>query len=214
MYRMKALKSQILNGPYGWAVLIVFALWFLINNGSVIKFLEVFERKEKNRIEKLEVYISSNKDSSNDKTLDVIKDFRDIHYFKMATGIYAEKKFRDSLIGLYESTPNMVTWVTIRRALPYIEITNAKIAIRDMNKFDKIGTLYNNFMGGAVLLLAISIFLSLLSLPQPTFYTVFLVLFVGLIFISIALLMFSQNWPKTSAKTIKEELSKLEKDIE
>jgi hypothetical protein len=126
----------------GW-IFIVFIFFGFFLNKNFFKLWGMLKEKEKQKIEKLELYIGSN-DSSNANLSKVIKDIRDAYYFKMATGIYAEEKLRNALIWIHKNTSYLVGWQQINQALPYITILRDESAsIRKMTAIDSIGYWYN-----------------------------------------------------------------------
>ncbi len=205
---MKAFNS-VIETPYGWLLLLGILVWVFLNK-NFFRLLNLFEAKEKKRLDELEVYVS-NKEAANNETLEVIKDVRDAHYFKVATDIYAEKHLRDSLIGLYKKTPHTINWVNIKRAMPYIEVnSNSNISIREQTFLEKIGYFYNLFIG--LLFLGLSILLSLsltFILLNNKELIQLVVLIITILFCTLfTVFIFSQNFPVRSAKKIKAALNK------
>ena len=205
--------SDVLQSPYGWIVLVGMVAWFLINK-DLSNIFGLFERGEKLRLEKLEAYVS-NESSADSDALKVIKDLRDAHYFKVATGIYAEKRLRSSLIKLHEDTSYSINWTHIKRALPFITTEkDLNSSIRDMKPMEKIGHYYNLFVGCLFLLLsAASILVFFVSKPQ-TLSDVFIGTTSALVCAFFAMFVFSQNWPYNSANKIKKELINISRNVE
>jgi hypothetical protein len=204
---MKAL-TDVMETPFGWVILAVILIWFLLNK-DLSRFLNIFETKEKKRLDMLEVYVS-NKDASNNEALEVIKDLRDAHYFKVATGIYAERNLRDSLISLHKKTSHTINWINIKRAIPYIDADSTSTAsIREQTGLEKFGYYYNLFtgwlfLGAAVALSLVFIFSSDKAVSQ------FALWIVSTLFCAFfAIFTFAQNFPISSAKKIKTELDNL-----
>ena len=199
--------TEIMQTPYGWIFLAIIFLWFVLNK-DLAKLFSLFESKEKKRLDKLEIYVSDT-ETANSEALEVIKDLRDAYYFKVATDIYAEKNLRDSLISLHKKTSHTITWVNIKRAMPYIDAdSKSNISIREQNWQEKIGYFYNLsigwlFLGFLIASSLVYMFSSNKDLSQSglwltstlfcTFFTIF---------------SFSQNFPISSAKKIKAELEK------
>lgn len=199
--------SEVIQSPYGWIVLVGLLIWFFINR-DLTNVFGIFERREKLKIEKIELYVN-NKDLADEKSLKVIKDLRDSYYFKVATGIYAEKGRRESLIKLHDLTSHAIDWVQVKRALPYIEIKSCLTPfIRDFNTMEKVGRVYNNFMGAIFLFFAVLLLL-MLFVSKPQDVSGVLIGIGGVLASGLfSMVLFAQNWPYESAKRIKSELQK------
>jgi hypothetical protein len=198
--------TEVLQTPWGWFFLAVIVFWFIINRDLSNAF-NLFERGESRRLEKLESYVS-NTEAADESALKVIKDLRDAHYFKVATGIYAESMLRDSLINLHNITSHKVNWTQIRRALPYINASqDMSVSIRDMDFGEKFGYIYN-FLVGFMFLIFAGVMLIAFTISEPK--SIMNVLFgVGGATASamFSMFVFSQNWPYGAAKQIRRELA-------
>lgn len=152
----------------------------------------------------------SNQEAANEDVLKVIKDLRDAQYFKVATGIYAEKSLRESLIYLHEKTSHSITWTNIKRSLPYLSATSdTKIEVRKQKCTEKIGYWYNIGVGSLFFCFAIVIFLAFFLVSPGSVGIIVGGATLSLLCAFFAFFVFSQNWPVTSAKKIKEELHKV-----
>jgi len=208
---IKAL-TDMMETPYGWLILIVILIWFLLNK-DLSRFLSLFEAKEKKRLDKLEVYVS-NKDAANNEALEVIKDLRDAHYFKVATDIYAEKNLRDSLISLHKKTSHTINWVNIKRAMPYIEAdSSSAISIRKQTKSERFGYFYNLFTGWLFLGFAVALFLVFIFSSVKDLSQFILWIASALFCAFFAIFAFSQNFSINSAKKIKTELDNVDEPV-
>lgn len=137
---------QALQTPYGWIPLAGILLWFAVNKDLFI-FFHFYEEKQKKKLDYLEKYLANDVIAEPD-TKAVISDFRDCYYFKAATGIQAEKKFRHALINLHKITSADITWITLKRALPYFEFGEKnKIKIKEISKRERLGRFYNALVG-------------------------------------------------------------------
>lgn len=200
--------SGVLQTPYGWFVLTALLIWFLINR-DLSHLLGLFERGEKTRIEKLESYLER-ESSADEGSLRVIKDLRDAHYFKIATGIYAEKWRRESLIKLHDNVSHTINWVQIKRALPFIKITSDKsVSIRGLTFLEKVGHYYNIAVGFLFSFFAIAAILVFIVSDQKSILSIIIGLGGAIGSAFFAMFVFSQNWPYNSAEKIKEELSRI-----
>jgi len=199
--------TEVMQTPYGWIFLAIIFLWFVLNK-DLAKLFSLFESKEKKRLDKLEIYVR-NTETANSEALEVIKDLRDAYYFKVATDIYAEKNLRDSLISLHKKKSHTITWVNIKRAMPYIDAdSKSNISIREQNWQEKIGYFYNLSIGWLFLgfLIASSLVYMFSSNKDLSQFGLWLTSTLFCAFFTI--FSFSQNFPISSAKKIKAELKK------
>lgn len=196
---------NLLQTPAGWAVLAALFFWFLVNKdfSHVFGFLE---RRERRRFEYLDLYIAKH-EVADEGAVKVLRDLRDAHYFKIGTGIYAEKKLRIALIGLHERISYIVSWRQIRRAVPYIEADqNGNISIRKLSRVEIVGYWYNQLVGYASLLVAAGTFSFLIFLKGMTLSALMWCIGGGLAALFFAIFVFAQNLPANSAKRIHKEL--------
>lgn len=197
--------TEVLQTPWGWLFLALIVFWFFINK-DLSHVSNFFERGRTRRLEKLESYIS-NVEMADESALKVIKDLRDAYYFKVATGIYAERMFRDSLINLHNITSPQINWTLIKRAIPYIKASqDMSISIRDMESWEKIGHYYNLFVGFMFLVFSGVVFITFM-LSEPKTITNILIGAGGSLACAIfSIFVFAQNWPYGAAKDIRYEL--------
>jgi hypothetical protein len=128
------------------AVLLILAFWILLNKNFFL-FFAAIERRKRRRLEHIESYVANSSMADID-SVTVFRDIRDAYYFKHATGIYAEKRLRSSLIELHEQLSPSLGWAHIQRAFSYLEIYSAgKFAVRVQSRFEKVGYWYNEVMG-------------------------------------------------------------------
>tara|TARA_Y100000815_G_scaffold37835_1_gene31270 strand:- start:113 stop:358 length:246 start_codon:yes stop_codon:yes gene_type:complete len=73
--------------------------------------------------------------------LGVVKEQRDAYYFTEATsGIYAGRDLRKELIKLHEASGPDTNWTTIRRAMPYIRLSESgDLYIKKKSFMDVVG---------------------------------------------------------------------------
>jgi hypothetical protein len=197
--------ANLFQTPTGWVAIPAFFFWLIVNKDFSHLF-DILERKEKKRAEQLDLYVAK-PELADSESLKVLSDLRDAHYFKIATGIYAEKKVRRALINLHNHTSHHINWRQIQRAFPYIEVKeDESIIIRRMTSFEAIGYWYNQIVGYFSLLFAAAIFTLFLFVTPRTFGNVSLGVIGGLIMIFFALFVFAQNWPLLAARKIQHEL--------
>lgn len=193
----------------GWVFLISFFLWLLANK-NIPHFFDLLERREKRRLEQLEIYVSS-PDFGDANAINAIRDVRDAQYFKIATGIYAESRVRNAYIKLHEVTSHLISWRHICRAHPYLMVTaDETVSVRTMDFSEKLSYWYNQFCAYFFLLTAATL-VSLVILSGNKTPTSFLLgLGGGILSVFIAMFIFSQNWPVHAAKNIAKELESRE----
>ena len=189
----------------GWVVLVAFFFWFLANKNLPHVF-GLIERKEKRRLEQLETYVSS-PDSGDVNAIKAIRDLRDAHYFKIATGIYAESRVRNAYIKLHEATSHLITWRHICRAHPYVKVApDETVTVRAMDFSETLSYWYNQVFAYFFLLISAAL-VSLVILSGSKTLTSFSFGFGGGIVSALfAMFIFSQNWPVHAAKKIAKEL--------
>lgn len=197
--------TNLLQTPVGLIAAVLFFLWLLVNKDFSHLF-DLFERKEKKRSEQLDQYVSKPELADPD-SVRVLSDLRDAHYFKIATGIYAEKKLRKALITLHNRASHHISWQQIRRAFQYIEISGDEaLVIRQFTLFELIGYGYNQLVGYTCLLFAAGLFGLFLIANPKTLSSFAWCVGGGLSSILFAMFVLSQNWPIHAAKKIRKEL--------
>lgn len=202
--------SNCLQTPAGWIALTVFIFWMLITK-DFSHIFNIVGRKEKEKIEHLDLYVTK-PELADSESIRVLRDLRDAHYFKVATGIYAEKKLRNALINLHEQTSYLINWRQIRRAWLYFEVDkDERIAVREPTFFEFFEYWCNQISGYVLFLAAAGMFSLFVLIEERTLSTV-LSYFGGLIvFILLAMFAFAQNWSFNAAKSIRSEIKNSKK---
>jgi uncharacterized membrane protein len=199
--------TKLLATPIGWALLIGLFIWFVVNR-RLYTFFDFAEKRERQRLESLDTYVAK-PDVADPESIRVASDIRDAYYFKLGTGIYAEKRFRTSLIWLHGKTSYLITWKQIRRALPYIESTpEGTASVRDLSTTEKFGYWYNELIAYLSLLATAGIFAVLLLSNLRSLSTVALGIGGTIAALALAMFAFTQNFPEKTARRIKRELEK------
>lgn len=201
---MEAL-SDVIRTPYGWILLLIVLVW-LVRNLDYPNLVSLIGAKEKKRLEKIETYAAKSQ-LADGKTLGVVKDLRDAYYFKIATGIYAEKDLRYKLIELYEKTSISVSWTTIKRALPYLNISDG--TIRDFSLLEQAERIFNLFAGFLVLTFTIAVSLVFLFTAEKNAAQFLIWIGTFMVFFPFSLYAFSQNFPYQAAEIIRKDLKEL-----
>lgn len=189
----------------GWIVLVAFFLWLLANK-NIPRVFDVLERKEKRRLEQFDAYVSS-PNAGDSNTTKVIRDLRDAHYFKIATGIYAESRVRNAFIKLHEATSHLITWRHICRAHPYLKVAEDEtVTVRELDYSEKLSYWYNQLSAYFFLLLSATLISLVILSESKTLTSVSFGFGGGVLSALFAMFIFSQNLPVHAAKKIAKEL--------
>ncbi len=198
-------QYPVLSGVLAVVVLVVLIVWVCLNF-DVSRVFYPMEHKEKRKGETLDGYLASEL-AGCDETKRTISDLREAHYFKIATGIYAENLRRKAYVQLYESMPHLISWRLIRRALPYLDITPSGCAfVRQPSWDERLSYRYNQCIGFSFLIIAaVIMYFGILSGVAG------FIGYIGFVFGSacVATIAFMQNWPMLAAKRIEEEQTRL-----
>ncbi len=200
--------STVLQTPWGWLVLLIVVSFIFINrNFSFV--IDIYNKRRSMRIDNYNSYLKKeNYDSENMEM--VMRDAIDTHFFKVATGIYAEDSFRISLIKLHELISYKFSWKKIKCALPYIEAdADHNVTIRRLKFGERAGVYYNVFVGLLLLTLATAIFINFIISEQKTFSDILVAITATLGFTFSSMFIFSLNLSSSEAERIREELSKI-----
>lgn len=215
---ISVLKSAILElvlAPGGWAwfviALILASFFWLVRHNSLSDLVEVFGFKERKRLQQLEAYIE-NSEIADPIALDALKTIRDAFYFKIATGLYAEKAYRDNLIELHERTSSSVTWKTIRLAKSYIE-PDCK-SVKKIGFLGVIERIFYIISGFLMLIIAALLFIAF-WLSDGINGGQFIVWFgVTAIALALAYYAFSQNLPFVAVNVLRKELEEEVEEVD
>jgi hypothetical protein len=198
-----------MKAPFGWMVILVLFFRFLLKNDFSHLF-DIFERKEKKRLEHLDSY-HTKIDLSDAKLSKVINDLRDAHYFRIATGIYAELTVRNAMIKLHDETSHLISWKKISAAFSYLDVSEEhKVKVREFNLYDQINFGFNILFGILCLIYGVMFFTLFVYSSNESLTQVLLGVGDFLIFTLIAIIPFSKNQGMISAKKIRTELAKLD----
>lgn len=200
----EAVLSQIAT-PFGVIALLLFFLWLLVSF-DYSRMFGVLEHKQRRRLEQINEYVSS-PDLADPTIIKAIKDQRDTHYFKVATGIYAEGRIRNALVEAHQALSHSVTWTHFRRAFQYIEVAaDQTITIRDLTKFEQFGYRYNQFVAYTSVLSSFALAAMVILSGSKTLAS-FWVGFGGSTLVALfSMFAFAQNWPVHAKERIAKEL--------
>jgi hypothetical protein len=200
---------ELVTTPGGAVLLVLLFLGLLANRGFFSRVFDMFEHKERRRLEQINEYVLSH-DAADPETIKVVKDLRDAHYFKVATGIYAENRTRSAFIKLHQTSSHCIAWKHIERARPYMEIAEDQtITIRDFNFIEKLGYWYNLCVAILSLLFAVLLIVAFLLSDTKNITSLESSFGSSLFLLVLAVVMFIENLPVHAAKRIANELQRL-----
>lgn len=199
--------------PGGALIPILVCFYFLVsmvNKGFFLQMFNIFEHKERKRLEQINQYLSSDC-AADPETIKAVRDLRDAHYFSVATGIYAENITRKAFIKLHQMSSHRIAWKHIDRARMYIEIApDETITVRDLNRWDKISYCLNLCVASVCILFAFYFLMAFPGSSDAKTLAIFgFAIVVCLLFLCIGLYAFFQNLPFFARKRIAEELERL-----
>lgn len=152
----------------GWIVLIALALGSAVSK-SFLWIFGMWDRSERKRFEKINFYIT-NTEIADEESVKVMRDIRDADFFKIGTGIYAERKLRIAVIRLYERTSILISWRVISRAFPFLSTdASGELFVRELNRFESFGYWYNRIIGWGSFIMAVILFILLYFSGGKTF---------------------------------------------
>jgi hypothetical protein len=194
--------NKLINTDGGIFTLIVFSLGFLLHKGVFHSLFTLRKRKNKERIQQIESYITG-KIIDDDIAL-TMKDELSAQAFKEINGIYAERKKRSVLITIYNKTSPAISWHVIKQAFSFIDFDTK--TIKEFGGVELFGYLYNATVGFSLLLMAF-IMGAALIIDQPTNpMTISLYLVMMIVFFFIAALLLRSNFGMQFALQIRKEL--------
>ena len=185
-----------------------FLIWIFINKD----FSHITKRKERNeheRLSKIAEYLEKHPNSA-ESHITIFKDVCDAYYFKLATGIYAENKFREALVKFKVDAGYPITWTTIRRALPFIILQGEDVVVRKYNNEDFIGKWVNLLMAISFALIALMCGVAILGSGVKTFTSFLLFATLPTLFFMLSLFSFSQNRDRDAAEKMKISLKRID----
>jgi len=127
-------------------------------------------------------------------------------YYMLAIGIKITKKFQEVLLTTYYEVQNQINFMTFKRALPYLEDCNGKIAIKLKTK-DHVSFWVNNIFSFTLLLCGL-FFLSPFLAQKVNSITDAIALLILICYcISFAIYLLFSNLPYRAAKKIQKVLA-------
>lgn len=196
---------ETLQDPIGIGAIAIILLLIIFRKAGPHAFNYVTKRKQW-KADLMDSYLSKNT-AAIPTISSVLIDTRDTYYFRVATGIYAEKNRRDPLISLHSSLKEIGSWQLIRRAGPFLQMNSqGEIYVPKFKPIDQIGFGFNvaMFLFFAVMFAA---GVSTLVFLRPKDGAVVQTLLLGIIGAAILFIYAAaQNWPYYAAKRIREKL--------
>lgn len=210
---LDALSNLVQHDWLGWLVLIGGVVWVLLNKDVGFLF-SVFERKAAKRLELLESYISQ-KEIACKELHRGMKDLRDAHYFKVATGIVAEKSRRNGLLSLHDSISHRINWKQIKRAEAYIEVSDdEQITVRKAKLTECFEYAFNWIVGLVFLLLSGILFIALVLGGTKTLGSLLFGIGAATSTAIFSMFVFSLNRSFSDAKSIRAALQEISSNKE
>lgn len=175
------------------------------------KILESFDQIQKRRLERIKEALSS--DYTSGLTRERLKEDLETEYYRLATGVFAEKPLREEMINTHKSMEKEVGFYHFLRARDYISLENGMFSIK-IKRIDNAAYYYNIFTSLLLFLGAAFILLTIVFSPggewggalRNVLYLTFVVL--ALIF------TLTQIKPTFSARLIQRTLRNLKVDTE
>jgi hypothetical protein len=180
----------------GAIILAVVFFGYLLTKIPQLALIQSMQKKKEEQKKLLEEYLVNS--SSDPSCVAVLKDQRDGRIFEVATGINAEKKWRDGLVDLHNRTD--VTWLQMRRAWRYMELAGTELKIRPLTGWDRTEEVYNYIM--AFFFFIMGTFTIILAVIQPPSLFVLMALLLASGLIALAIWAVAQNLPIAAARKI------------
>lgn len=182
----------------GAMVLAIFLFIYLLTKVPQLALVQSMQKKKAERRTLLEEYLAN---PSRDPSCEaVVKDQRDGQIFEIATGINAEKKWRDGLVDLHNRSN--VTWLEMRRAWRYMDFEGANVLqIRKFTGWVRAEKYYNYFM--ALGFVMMGTFTFILAAIQPPSSSALLAFLLSAALFAMAIWAVTQNLPMAAADKIR-----------
>ncbi len=201
---LQTIRELVLT-PLGTWLLALVVFGFLVVKAPQVPVVQWLIRFKLTRLDWLKEHAANTTDDIFCK--EVVGDIRDAMIFERATGIYAERNWRQGLVELHNMTG--VSWITIRRARRYMrmELDN-KIHIRPLKFIDHLGAWLNATMAWILMGFATFLFISLVVLTFSLAQIMTGILMIALM-LSCAYGSAIQNAPKHAVTLIHKRLAEL-----
>lgn len=204
------LKDSLSSGDVLLPILMAAAA-LLFNYKKIIEFIE---ERQKARVAKLSEALKCEHISGLTKSH--LEEELATEHFKIATGMRAEKAFREAVIQAHQNTQGELRFVHFKRALPLIFYEDAKLAVK-ITRFDLFDYWLNFIFGCALVIegaLEIIFSMGLLGMALSgqfkgiNIIQALTMLGAGASIMAIALFVLWQTFPVISARKVAKELEK------
>jgi hypothetical protein len=150
------LLQGLVESTIGAVVLAIYLLIYVFNKIPHLAVIQSWKKKKEERTKALEAYMTDEDADTSVKA--IIRDQRDARHFELATGIHAEKKWRDGLVDLH--TRSNATWLEMKRAWRYMDFDpSGALQIRKFTSWDKFDAGYNIAMAACLVIGAALVFI-------------------------------------------------------
>lgn len=171
-------------------------------------FLESYDLFKRRKLKKLKDALDS--EYVTGLTKERLLEDIETEYYRLATGISAEKSIREAMIKNHKSIASDVSYYHFLRARYHLGMKNGELTV-NISWFDKLANCYNIATAIFFLFLAGLFLITPLASAQKTLSTTLNCIIIGFIFIGAFGFSLYQIRPIYSAQLIKKELQKLDK---
>ena len=194
---------QAVDNNYFIVIPIIMTIYILINIKQVLSF---FHDLKRSKIKKITEALGSNYLTQN--TREFIQKELENEYFKLVTGIYIEKPFREELLKIHTESNGNISFWKIKQAFKYIFFFDSKVEIK-ITRCDELEKWFH-FLFFLGLLISTIFFCSipLITEDKFTFIQVVLIILFGILSFTCSLWALMQASRLTIAKNIQKILNK------
>lgn len=204
---LETIMKLIAEGKAPWVIAVSILVAFIF---KIKTFYDLLDSFSKRKLTVLKDFIGEK--SVTGSTKEVVQEELNSIIFQYATGMKVDKRLRERIIDLYESTNGRLTYVDFQRYHLFLRVRqDGSLGVREFTLLDKgIHYFYHAaswfFWFLTALLVVILIFFPINELR----FQLAIFLYAPLFFIS-ALFALSQTFPLSTARKIKDEIPKIRK---
>lgn len=193
------------KNPLVIAVSIIFALIFNIKNSY--DFLDSFSKR---KLTVLKDFVGEK--GVTGSTKEVVQEELNSILFQYATGMKVDKRLRERIIDLHESTSGRLTYVDFQRARSFLEVRqDGTLGVRKFTLLDKGGYYLCYVASWFFWFVTAMAVVMLIFFPINELRLQLAIFLCAPLFFILALLIFSQTFPLSGARKIKDEIHKVHK---
>jgi len=192
---LELLTTSLKNGNLLGAVVII-AVAFVFNYKNIIIFID--ERK-KAKIAKLNEALKCPYIEEVTKTY--LQNQLAAEQFKITTGVFLEKEFREALIKAHSDAQGEVAFTHFKRALRYITFKDAGLEIK-LSLYDHLSFGFNWFVGTSIIIISCLYMILPSQIKGITVMQALSIIGVSLVYIMAGMFMLYQTFSYTSAKRV------------